>query len=93
MLKPEEYSGPLRGNLIWTGSLNPGAALTIQGGQAIAGNLLGDLPRVPVTVDVIGAGATVAEQPSAANQFDRVVVRNASSTAIQSMVIRWRVMK
>jgi hypothetical protein len=83
MLKPEEYSGPLRGNLVWTGKLGPDATLTIQGGKAIAGSLLGDLPRVPVTV----------EQPSAANQFDRVVVRNASSTEIRSMLIRWRVAK
>lgn len=93
-LKPDEYSGPLRGNLVWTGSLNPGDTLTIQGGQAIAGNLLGHLPRVPVTVDLVAArGAKIIEPPSAANQFDRIVVRNSSARLIQSLVIRWRLAK
>jgi serine/threonine protein kinase len=93
MLKPEDYSGPLRGNLVWTGKLDPDATLTVQGGKAIAGSLLGDLPRVPVTVDLLSNGAALVELPSAANQFDRVVVRNASSTEIRSMLIRWRVAK
>jgi serine/threonine protein kinase len=94
LLKAEEYAGPLRGSLVWTGALEPGATLTIQGGQAAAGNLLGDLPRVPVTVDALAAGgAVIAEPPSAANQFDRVVLRNASPAAIRSVVIRWRVTK
>jgi serine/threonine protein kinase len=93
-LKADEYSGPLRGNLIWSGSLKAGATLTIQGGQATEGRLLGDLPRVPVTVDILAAnGATIAEQPSAANRFDRVVVRNGSSGGIEGIVIRWRVTK
>jgi serine/threonine-protein kinase len=92
-LKPAEYAGPLRGELIWTGSLSPGATLTIQGGQAGAGRLIGDLPRVPVTVELIGLGFAMVEQPSAANQFDRIVVRDSSSTPMQSFVIRWRVAK
>jgi serine/threonine protein kinase len=92
-LKAEEYSGPLRGNLIWNGSLNPDSTLTIQAGKAAMGNLLGDLPRVPVTVDILGLGANLVEQPSAANQFDRIVLRNVSSTTIRALVIRWRVAK
>jgi serine/threonine protein kinase len=93
VLKPEEYSGPLRGNLIWNGSLNPDSTLTIQAGKAATGNLLGDLPRVPVTVDILGVGANIVEQPSAVNQFDRIVLRNVSSTPIRALVIRWRVAK
>jgi serine/threonine protein kinase len=92
-LKPEEYAGPLRGVLIWNGSLSPGATLTIQGGQAAAGRLIGDLPRVPVTVDLLAVGVTFVEQPVAANQFDRVVLRNSSSVTAPSVVIRWRVAK
>jgi tRNA A-37 threonylcarbamoyl transferase component Bud32 len=91
MLKPDEYGGPLRGELQWAGSLQPGASLTIQGGKAIAGDLTGDLPRVPSTVESLTTGVSVAEQPSAANQWDRVVVKNASSTPLASIQIRWRV--
>jgi hypothetical protein len=46
----------------------------------------------PVAIQLTGA-RLVAEPPSAANQFDRVVLRNASAAAIRSMVIRWRVTK
>jgi serine/threonine protein kinase len=92
-LKPEEYGGPLRGNLVWAGSLDPGATLTIQGGSAVSGLLHGDLPRVPATVSVLNPGIVVVEQPSAANQFDRVVLRNASTTPAPGILIRWRVTK
>jgi serine/threonine protein kinase len=92
-LKPEEYSGPLRGKLVWTGALQPGATVTIQGGHTASGMVVGDLPRVPVTLDLIAYGATIAEYPSAANQFDRVAVQNTSPTVIRGIVIRWRVAK
>jgi tRNA A-37 threonylcarbamoyl transferase component Bud32 len=91
VLKPEEYGGPLRGELRWAGSLQPRATLTIQGGKAISGDLTGDLPRVPSTVEALTNGVSVVEQPSAANQWDRVVVRNASSTPVDNVRIRWRV--
>jgi serine/threonine protein kinase len=90
-LKPDEYGGPLRGELRWAGSLPPGATLTIQGGKAISGDLTGDLPRVPATVQTLSSGVSVVEEPSAANQWDRVILRNASSTPLDNIQIRWRV--
>jgi serine/threonine protein kinase len=93
LLKPEEYSGPLRGNVVWTGALAPGATLTIQAGQASTGSLIKDLPHVPVTVDLVANGAVLLEPPSTANQFDRLAIRNGSSTVLPAIVIRWRVTK
>jgi tRNA A-37 threonylcarbamoyl transferase component Bud32 len=90
-LKPEEYGGPLRGDLRWTGSLAPGANLVIQGGKAAAGDLSGDLPRVPSNVEAVTSGVAVVEQPAAGNQWDRVVVKNGSAAAVSSIQIRWRV--
>ena len=90
-LKPEEYNGPLRGELRWTGSLEAGGSLTIQGGKAGSGSLAGDLPRVPVTVEATVSGVTLAEEPSATNQWDRLVVKNASSKAVDSIRVRWRI--
>jgi serine/threonine protein kinase len=90
-LKPDEYGGPLRGELRWAGSLQPGGAMTIQGGKATSGDITGDLPRVPSTVEALTNGVSVVEEPSAANQWDRVVVKNASSTPVGSIQIRWRV--
>jgi serine/threonine protein kinase len=92
-IKLNEYSGKLRGNLVWNGVLQPGATLVIQGGGAVNGLLVGDLPRVPVSVDIIGVGANITERPSAENQFDRVVVQNVSSRPVGDIVIRWRVAK
>ena len=92
-IKPNEYSGPLRGNLAWTGVLQPGASLVIQGGGVSNGMLIGDLPRVPVTVEVLAAGANLTERPSAENQFDRVAVQNVTSNPVGGIVIRWRVAK
>jgi len=92
-LKPEDYGGPLRGELNWAGSLLPGATLTIQGGKAMSGDLTGDLPRVPSTVGALTNGVSVVEQPSAANQWDRVVVGNTSSAPVGSVQIRWRVVR
>ncbi len=95
LLKLEDYGGPLRGDLRWSGSLEPGAILTIQASKAMAGDLAGglsgDLPRVPATVDVLTSGVSVVEPPSAANQYDRVVVKNASGAPLTSIQIRWRV--
>jgi serine/threonine protein kinase len=93
LLKPDEYSGPLRGNVVWTGALAPGATLTIQGGQVSTGTLIKDLPHVPVTVDLVANGAVLLEPPSTANQFDRLAIRNGSSTVLAAIVIRWRVTK
>jgi hypothetical protein len=90
-LKPDEYGGPLRGELRWTGSLSAGATLAIQGGKAISGDLAGDLPRVPSTVESLTSGVSVLEEPSAGNQWDRVVVKNATTAPVDSIKIRWRV--
>jgi hypothetical protein len=92
-VKPEDYAGPLRGTLVWAGSLDPDTTLTIQAGKTASGFLQGDLPRVPVTLQILAVGATFVEQPSAANQFDRIVLRNVSSSAVRGIVIHWRVAK
>jgi len=75
------------------GTLAPGATLTIQAGQASTGKLIKDLPRVPVTVDLVANGAVLLEPPSTANQFDRMAIRNESPTVLPAIVIRWRVNK
>jgi hypothetical protein len=92
-LPVDEYNGPLWGDLRWTGSLEPGASLTIQAGKAISGDLTGELPGAPNTVEVVAGAVSVVEGPSAANQWDRVVLKNASSAPVGSFQIRWRVPK
>jgi len=93
MMKPEEYAGPLRGDLRWSGSLEAGGSLTIQAGKPATGDLGGDLPRVPVTVDALTGGVAVIEPPSVANQWDRLVIRNTSAAPVAGIQIRWRIAK
>jgi serine/threonine protein kinase len=90
-LQADDYNGPLRGEVRWAGSLEPGATLTIQAGKATSGNLTGDLPRVPSTVEADTSGVSVVEKPSAANQWDRVVLKNSSSAPVSVVRILWRV--
>ena len=92
-LGADEYHGPLRGELRWSGSLGPGGTFTIQGGAVAPGTLSGELPRVPVSLEAATEGASVAEPPSASSQWDRVVVKNDSSKALTSVQLRWRIVR
>jgi serine/threonine protein kinase len=90
-VKLSEYSGPNHGNLVWSGNLAPGATLTIQGGVAESGRLIGDLPRVPVVVELLAGDASVMQQPAETSRWDRLVLRNTGSTPLRGLVARWRV--
>jgi len=92
-IRLDDYSGPLRGELIWGGKLDPGESFTIQGGRASGGRLIGDLPRVPVTMDIMASGGVITEPPSATNQWDRVVFKNDTTRVIGGVVLHWRVAK
>ncbi len=52
-LKPA--TAPNTGRLIWTGALGPGRVLTISGRQASLGSFTGQLPGVPVRIQVFPA--------------------------------------
>jgi serine/threonine protein kinase len=87
----DQYFGPTRGSIRWTGSLAPLAKLTIEGGTVSEGSLNGDFPRIPVKVSVTTRDVEVIEAPSAANQWDRVVIRNNSSSPIANVMLQWNV--
>jgi serine/threonine-protein kinase len=86
----DEYGGPVRGELQWSGNLASHETLTIQAGHVLAGSLTGDLPLVPVAIDLEPSGIAIVESPSAQNSWDRIVVRNASTGKITSITVRWR---
>lgn len=91
-LNPDEYNGPLRGALHWSGKLSPGATLIIQAGRASNGSLSGDVPRVPIDVET-PPGSALAESPSEQNNWDRLVLRNDSGKNMDSIAIRWKIGK
>jgi serine/threonine-protein kinase len=90
---PDSYNGPRLGELHWNGDISKHGAVVIQGGKASTGHLTNDLPRVPVTVEVVTPGVVVAEPPLARNHWDRLVLRNASGSTINDFVVRWKVVK
>jgi len=92
-LRNDEYGGPLRGTVQWSGRLAPHQSLTIQGGQAAAGTLQNDLPRVPVAVVSQTPFVSVLEAPSERNHWDRVVLRNDSDYEVDSVAVSWSVIR
>jgi hypothetical protein len=63
--------------IIWSGSLEPNAELTIDGAQAPPGKLTRPMPGRPVrVVNVIPPSVQVIEPPSASSQWKRLKLRN-----------------
>jgi serine/threonine protein kinase len=89
----DRYTGPQQGELHWTGSLEKNAPVIVQGGKASSGTLLNDLPRVPVTVEVVTGAVRVGEAPASHNHWDRLVFKNKSDAPVTDVVIRWKVAK
>lgn len=87
------YSGPLEGDLHWKGRILNNTGLIIQGGQVNAGELTGDLPRVPVTVEVVSGKATMIIAPANRNKWDHIALRNFSGSPLKAVVIHWKVKK
>lgn len=52
---PKPATAPSAGRLVWTGALGPGRVLTISGRQASLGSFTGQLPGVPVRIQVFPA--------------------------------------
>jgi hypothetical protein len=49
---PPPYAGPTAGLVLWTGYLPAGRSVTIDRGRASAGGVSGQLPGVPVNIQV-----------------------------------------
>ncbi len=69
------------------------SGIAIQGGQVNTGTITGDLPRVPVKVELVGDKATLFMAPAAKNNWDHVSVRNFSGHPLKTLTIRWHVLQ
>jgi len=80
------------GLILWSGMLDPGGLLTIDGFNASTGQLLrGGLPGVPVTIDIRPLELVgVQEAPGPANGWKRLVIR--SKRKLHAVItIEWKV--
>jgi hypothetical protein len=92
-VKLSQYNGPLEGDIHWKGKVVNNLGLTIQAGQVNVGEITGDLPRVPVTIEITSGQGTIIAVPAKKNQWDHLSVRNLSGKPMTSMTIHWKVNK
>lgn len=82
------YSGPSAGTLIWSGQVEKDTLVTINGDQASIGRLTGELPGVPVKIQLETDAFTVVEPPSPANHWKRLSLRSLKRVR-SGVVIKW----
>ena len=84
------YTGPRSGVAFWSGKLEKGQTLTINGGSVSTGALSGaPLPGVPVHITVDQTNLGFGEMPNAANGFRTLVLKCHSKH--DKLTIRWEV--
>ena len=84
------YTGPRSGVAFWSGKLEKGQTLTINGNTASTGVLSGaPLPGVPVHITVDQTNLGFGEMPSTANAFRTLVLKSHSKH--DKLTIRWEV--
>jgi len=81
VIPPKRYEGPRLGTTTWSGQIEKGGVVTIDG----------KLPGVPVMIDLDTKEFAVVEAPSPANGWNRMVIRskNRRHTVIS---IQWTVL-
>lgn len=84
----EVPSGPRFGKLVWSGKINRNTILTIEGNRAVLGAVEGELPGLPVTVEVEPREITVVEPPSAQNRWKRLILRTGQQR-VTHIEITW----
>jgi len=88
------HSGPRSGVLIWSGQLERNGLIEIAGGTAsgLPGTLRGELPGVPVIIEVEPKDVGVAEAPSPQNGWKRLVLRSRGQR-MSVVTIKWTVVQ
>lgn len=80
------------GTLVWSGHFDKDGLITIQGHSASSGTLEGQLPGVPVMIQVYPSNIAVAEFPGPQNGWKKMVLRGSKS---QNVVVRiqWKTLQ
>ncbi len=86
------YDGPSTGAITWSGQLEKNGSVTIDGHDASSGSLNGDLPGVPVMIDIDNKEIAVAEAPGPENGWKRLVLRSKKQKSLV-VTIKWTVIR
>lgn len=82
------YRGPSAGTLIWSGQIKQNTLVTINGNQVSLGRLTGELPGVPVRIELETDAFAIVEAPSPANNWKRLSLRSLKSVQT-AVVVKW----
>lgn len=92
---PVARSSPLRaqpptrnGMLQWSGEADKDGTIVIEGNRSSVGTLSGELPGVPVLIDLNSKEFGVAEPPSPSNGWKRLVIRSRKKQRA-AITINW----
>jgi len=77
------------GVIIWYGKLEKGSLITLDGKWTNRGDVTGELPGIPVAVELEPDAVGVAEAPSPSNGWKRITFRCRKGKFSQ-VTIRWR---
>ncbi|MBI3693720.1 MAG: zinc ribbon domain-containing protein [Acidobacteria bacterium] len=86
--QPAPYQGPSAGTLIWSGQIEKGLLVKIERDQVSVGRLTGELPGVPVSIELQTDAFAVVEGPSPANNWKRLYLRSVKRIRT-AVVIKW----
>jgi hypothetical protein len=86
------YDGALSGSIIWSGRLEPGGTFAIKGSHASFGSVRGELPGVPVEIDIDSNRFAVALDPGPQNSWREVAIRSKKGGQL-TVTIRWTVLQ
>jgi len=86
------YEGPPAGVLLWSGQLDKNGSVTIEGKRATFGNLTGELPGVPVMIELDQREFALAEAPGPSNNWKRITIRSRNKRH-SVVTIKWSILK
>jgi hypothetical protein len=89
---PAPYTGPSAGTLIWSGEIGENTLVVINGDQVSIGRLTGELPGVPVIIQLETDDFMVIDPPGPGNGWKRLSLRSRKRIR-QAVTIKWGVMK
>ena len=79
---------PESGYITWTGVVEADGTVIFEGGQASTGIMKGELPGVPIRIDLDSRNFAIVEPPSPRNSWKRCVIRSKKRQL--AIIFKWQ---
>jgi hypothetical protein len=84
------YNGASSGTLRWSGVVEEGGVITIEGDRASTGTVNGALPGLPIQVELVSKHAAISEAPAPSNGWKRIAIRSLKRQT--DLALKWTVL-